>query len=221
MAQGKRYKFNGSTFAVQSGLGTPKTVTGVSQANPGVVTALANGFADADVVKLTDIGGMTPLSANLYVVDNADTDDFELAGTDTTAYPAFSAATPNLAKATPVVFTEFCELTGASQSDAAAAEIDVSTICSTAKEFETGLSDSGTIQLDYNFAPNQPVQGALRAAKKSGDQVAVQIEFPNDGGIVVMLGIVQQTSFQGSTDAMWTGSATLKLTGEIFVLPAA
>jgi len=35
-----------------------------------------------------------------------------------------------------------------------------------------------------------------------------------------MLGKVQQTSFQGAVSGLWTGSATIKLSGEIFVLAA-
>ncbi len=36
-----------------------------------------------------------------------------------------------------------------------------------------------------------------------------------------MVGTVQQTSMQGSVNGVWTGSATIKLSGEVFVLEAA
>ena len=46
-------------------------------------------------------------------------------------------------------------------------QYDASTICSDAKEFEQGLSDSGTLQLDFNWAGNQAVQTAIRNAGRS------------------------------------------------------
>ena len=89
------------------------------------------------------------------------------------------------------------------------------------KEFEVGLSDSGTLQLDYLFAPHQPVQAAMRAAKKSGDIIAFLLTMPKDGGRLLAFGSVQQQSVTGSNGALWSGSATVRLTGEIVVLEAA
>lgn len=220
MSSGKRYKFNGSTFAVQTGLGSPKTVTGITAANPPVVTSTAHGLALGDVVKLSNIDAPAQLDGGTFALDNPATDTFELAGVDGSAYDAFDAGSPN-ALATPATFSDFCELTGSNQQDAGADQIEVSTICSTAKEFEQGLSDSGTLQLDFNWAGNQTVQAAMRAAKISGDKLAFKVTFPGDGGMVIMIGTVQQSSFQGAVNGVWTGSATIKLSGEIFVLEAA
>ena len=218
MSQGKRYKFNGSQFKVQTALGSAQPITGVTQANPPVVTSAGHGNVDGDVVKMyfPADAGMIELDDNLYVVDNAAT-TYELSGVDATGYTAFAAGSP-LPYAQRVTFSNFCELTGANQQDGGADQTDVTTICSTAKEFEQGLSDSGTLALDFNWAGNQAVQTALREAKISGDQLAFKIIFPNNGGTVIMIGTVQSTSFQGSVNGIWTGSAQIKLTGEIFVL---
>ena len=81
-----------------------------------------------------------------------------------------------------------------------------------------GLSDSGTLTLNYNFAPTSDIMTAFRAAKKAGTEVAVRIVFPNNGGTIVMIGSIQQSSFTGANGQVWTGATTLKLTGEIFVL---
>ena len=218
MAQGKRYKFNGSTFKVQTALGSAQPITAISQADPAVVTSAGHGNVDGDVVKMFIDAGMTELDGNLYVVDNAST-TYELSGVDATGYTAFVAGSPN-PYAKRVTFSTFCELTGANQQDAGADTIEVTTICSTAKEFEQGLSDSGTLQLDFNWAGNETVQSALRDAKISGDQLAFKITFPGTGGTVIMIGTVTATSFQGAVNGVWTGSASIKLTGEVFVLPA-
>ncbi|HWT21699.1 MAG TPA: phage tail protein, partial [Variovorax sp.] len=68
------------------------------------------------------------------------------------------------------------------------------------------------------FAPTTGIMEAFRAARSAGTEVAVRIGFPNSGGTIVMLGLIQQSSFSGAVGGVWTGSTQLKLTGEIFVL---
>lgn len=220
MSAGKRFKFNGSTFKVQTALGSPQEITGITKADPAVVSSAAHGNVTGDVVKMTiNANSMSQLDGNLYVVDNEASGTYELSGVDSTGYDTFAAGSP-YDYARRVTFSNFCELTGANQQDAGADQVEVTTICSTAKEFEQGLSDSGTLQLDFNWAGNETVQAALRAAKISGDQLAFKITFPGTGGTVIMIGTVTSTSFQGSVNGVWTGSASIKLTGEIYVLPA-
>lgn len=219
MSQGLRYKFNGSTFSVQTGFGgsSPSpAITGITQAEPPVVSVAgaSSYFADGDVVRPQNIVGATQFNLNLYVADNVGGSSLDFAGEDNSAGDAYVSG-GTLDKAT---FSNFCELTGANQQDGSADQIEVTTICSTAKEFEQGLSDSGTLQLDYNAAPNSTVQTALRAAKVAGTQIAVKLVFPNSGGTIIMLGTVQQQSITGQVNGVWTGSTTMKLTGPIFVL---
>ncbi len=216
MAAGTRLKFQGSTLQVSTGALATKAITAITKANPGVVTSAAHGLALGTVGRIAAVGGMTELNGNLYVVDNPSTNDFQLAGTDTTGYGTYTSG----GTFAPQAYTAFCELTGMDQQDGTSDEIDVTTICSTAKEFEVGLSDSGTATLNYNFAPKTGVQAALIAAKKAGTQVAIRLGFPNSGGTIVLLGSVQQSSFSGSVGGVWTGSTTLKLSGDIFVLGA-
>lgn len=217
MSQGKRYKFNGSKFQVQAGFVAdtpPQAITAITRADPGVVTSAGHGLELGDVAKLSGIVGMTQLNDLLVVPDNPDTNTFELAEIDTSDYTAYVSG----GIVQTVNFAEMCELTGMNQQDGAADQTEVTTICSTAKEFEQGLSDSGTLQLDFNYAPLEATQAALRAAKKSGDAVAFRVKFPKNGGIAIMFGTVQQTSFQGQTNGVYTGSATIKLTGDIYIL---
>lgn len=218
MSAGKRYKFNGSQFKVQTALGASKTVTGITKADPGVVSSTSHGFVTGDVVKLSSISGMIEVNDKLFVVDNEASGTFELAGTDTTDYTTFVTGSPADGIAQPVTFTQFCELTGASKQDAGADQIEVSTICSDAKEFEQGLADSGSLTLDFNWAGLETVQAALETAKLSGDQTAFKIVMPKNGGTIILIGTVQSTSFQGAVNGVWTANATIKLSGRVFVL---
>jgi hypothetical protein len=218
MSQGVRYKFIGSTIQVgidEESSSSAAIITAISQANPAVVTAAAHGAALGDVVRISDVVGATQFNGNLYAVDDPLTNTFELAGEDNSMGAAYVSG----GLVAEVTFSEFCELTGAAQAGGGADQEEVSTICSTAKEFEQGLADAGTLTLDFNFAPLTAVQTALRASEKTGDDVAVKITLPNDGGIVIMLGTVQTTSFNGAIgQAVWKGNAVIKLSGPIFVL---
>lgn len=216
MSSGQRFKFQGSKIQVSIGNGSPKTITNIEPQTDGVpvVTSAAHGLALGVVGRIAAVVGMTELNGNLYVVDNPTTNDFDLAGVDASEYTPYTSG----GTITPLTYSQFCELTGIDQQDGTSDEIDATTVCSTAKEFEIGLSDSGTLTLNYNFAPKSDVQTAFRAAKLSGDEVAVRVELPNAGGTIVMIGSVQQSSFSAANGNLWTGTTQLKLTGEIFVL---
>lgn len=217
MSAGKRFKFNGSMLQVSTGVAATKAITGISQADPAVISAVGHGLLMGAVARVAAVVGMEEINGQLVVVDNPDTDDFEAANINAVGYSPYTSG----GTLAPLTFSNFCELTGANQQDGTADELDATTICSTAKEFEQGLGDSGTLTLDFNFAPITGVQAAMREAKRTGDAIAIRITLPKDGGSIVMLGTVQQTSFQASNGALWTGSATIRLTGEIFVLEAA
>jgi hypothetical protein len=74
----------------------PVTITGITQANPGVVTAVAHGFTAGDWVYLEDITGMTELNTRTLVVGATTPDTFQLYDTfgnlfDTSGLTAYSA----------------------------------------------------------------------------------------------------------------------------------
>lgn len=67
-------------FFVDCGLtyDSPKTVTGVTKANPAVVTSASHGFSNGDTVRFDEILGMSELNGNIYKVANVATNTFEL-----------------------------------------------------------------------------------------------------------------------------------------------
>ena len=80
--------------------GTPRTgttpvtdtITGITAANPGVVTAGSHPFSDGDLVRITDVVGMVELNGNSYTVANKTTNTFQLSGTNTSAFTSYSSA---------------------------------------------------------------------------------------------------------------------------------
>lgn len=73
-----------------SGSQLARDISGISQANPGVVTAPGHNFPAGTKVRFGGVGGMTNLNGNVYTVQNPTTDTFELADTDTSGFPAFT-----------------------------------------------------------------------------------------------------------------------------------
>ena len=73
-----------------------KTITGITQANPGVVTSSSHGFANGDTVVISGVVGMTQVNGKRFKVANVATNTFELQDIDgnnvnTSSYTAYSS----------------------------------------------------------------------------------------------------------------------------------
>jgi len=64
------------------------TITGASQANPCVITAV-NTFVNGQQILITNVNGMTELNGNIYTVANQNAVSFELQGVDSTGYTLY------------------------------------------------------------------------------------------------------------------------------------
>jgi hypothetical protein len=84
------YKDNGAVLEAN------KTITGITQANPGVVTSAAHGFANGDTVVITGVVGMTQVNGKRFKVASVATNTFQLQDIDgnnvnTTSYTAYTS----------------------------------------------------------------------------------------------------------------------------------
>jgi hypothetical protein len=73
--------------------GTPKTVSAVSRADPGVATSTSHAMTDGTVGYWTVASGMTELDMQASRVKNAATNAFDIQGLDTTNYTTFTSGT--------------------------------------------------------------------------------------------------------------------------------
>ena len=86
-----------------------KSITGITKANPGVLTSSSHGFSNGDEVFVDSIGGMTELNGRNYRVANATTNTFTLTDlfgnamntTGFTTYTSGGTATEIYETATP------------------------------------------------------------------------------------------------------------------------
>ena len=220
MAGGKRFKFTGSQIAVLTDFGADSpslSITGISKANPAVVSVSNHGLDSGDVVYITGCAGMLEVNDEAYIVKYKTGGTFELVDTDSTGWGMWSSG----GKMDQASFSNFCELTSYNRSGGSSPEIDADSLCSTAKEYEIGLPDFGTTQIDFNFAPRTAIQIAVDSFYRSGEKTAVKVELPNNGGEMVQLGFVQQTSEQVGKGGLWTGSLTIRNTGPRYDVAAA
>ena len=212
MSGGKRYKFHGSTFQIMTGVDDDSpnpAITAITKADPPVVTSVGHGLADGDVVRIVDVVGMTELNDELFVVSNKANDTFELTDVRGSGYGTYSSG----GEIQKVTFSNFCELTNYNRQGGTSPEIQATSACSVAQEFEIGLPDYGTTAIDYNFAPQTAVQLAVQGYYASGERVAVKVTLPNSGGTMVQLGYIQQTSESAGVGGLWAGSLTVRNTG--------
>ena len=68
------------------------SVTGISKANPGVVTtSAAHGLLAGEKVRIVNVGGMVEVNDNIYTVASPSGSNFSLSGTNTTAYTTYTS----------------------------------------------------------------------------------------------------------------------------------
>jgi Ubiquitin-activating enzyme E1 FCCH domain len=212
MGASVRYKWAGSTIAILTGFhadSPANAITAVTKANPAVVTDAGHNLVDGDVITISGVVGMTELNGGVYTVNVLTSSTFELLGVNSTGYGTWTSG----GTYTIGTFSNWCELTSYNRSGGTSPEIAATSICSTAKEFELGLPDFGTTALAYHFAPQTPIQLAISAAYLAGSTVAVKVVLPKSGGTMVQQGFIQQTSEQAANDGMWSGTMTLRNTG--------
>ncbi len=93
-----------------------------------------------------------------------------------------------------------------------ATENDVTTICSTAKEFRLGLQDSGTMSVTGHWKPGNDAHEEIKAAAADKLRRLIEVEF-EDGSIFRALAYVSQRSWSAAVDGVVTATFNFRLTG--------
>lgn len=81
---------NGSTVSIAAGYNTAKTISAITNANPGAATSTAHGYANGKYLEFTS--GWSKLDGRIVRVANTAANTFDLEGIDTTSTTAFPAA---------------------------------------------------------------------------------------------------------------------------------
>lgn len=71
--------------------GVSMTITGVTQADPAVVTSTAHGLSNGEEVHISGVVGMTELNGRIFYVAGVTANTFQLENIDSTSYTAYSS----------------------------------------------------------------------------------------------------------------------------------
>lgn len=118
--------------------------------------------------------------------------------------------------ASPQVWTTITEVSEMSGPGGQAAEIDVTDLSSTGKEFRMGLQDEGQISLTINYIPTDTSHAAMRTARANQTLTIFRIQF-TDSPITnwVFNAFVLGLEISNAVDDVTKGTITLRVSGSI------
>lgn len=181
---------------VQATKGSAITVTGVSKAAEGVVTA-SNTLTDGDVVVFVVAGGMVELDGQACRVKTASGSGFTLEGLDTTNYSTWTAGTCYEV----ATWATMDAAQSVSMPNPAPQKIDVTTLIDTSKQYVYGLPDApdGSIKGLYN--PNGTAEQYIKAATKSNSNLAFRLNFASGEKVIFNAAVSGGSGFELPTNA--------------------
>lgn len=157
-------KTQGTRLQIETASLTPDVITGITAANPPVVTSASHGIATSKIVRVASVAGMFQVNNRCFVTGTVATNTLELKGIDGTGYNAYTSG----GTVTELTMTDIGEVTGIpTMFDGTADDIDVTNLQSVEKEFLIGLPDAGNVTLELTLANVDVGQAALLAAKIS------------------------------------------------------
>lgn len=179
---------------VQSALAAAESITGISKADPAVVTHSGTDPSVGDFVVLTATG-MTEVNQRVFrVASVVPSTSFELEGEDSTSYDTFVSGTWEV-----ITFgTSLGTVRGVSASGGDYDFIDTTTIHDKIKTQIPGLANPATFELENRWEPEDTGLAALRDASNVKGQRAVKFTFA-DGAISTFYGYVGATIMPGGT----------------------
>lgn len=221
MSTGKAHKFNKSVISIliayddsSPGIG----ISGVTQANPAVVTAAGHGLGSANdyaVAKIEEVVGMTELNGLVFVVKVVDANSYQLVGVNSINYGAYDSGGISRGG----TFSRMCELTGFNRQSGNAPEIQTTDVCSDAATSIRDLKDNGSIQVDFKYLPDEALQEALLDFDNSGDYLAIRYAAAGSSVERIAIGYIASLSEQAQEGGIWTASMSFRVSGAIVQAP--
>lgn len=203
---------NGSIVAIASGYGSPVTITAISNADPGVVTAAAHGFTDGDILEVTS--GWNRLTDKIVRVDGATTGTFELEGVDTTLTSIYPAAGGAGTAREITGWTQLAQITGSTSSGGEQQFLTYQFLEADAeKRIPTFKSAAG---IEFEVADDPTLPGFILAKEANDDRLAraVRVTLPN-GGILLYNAFISLSTIPSLTvNQLMTNQVTLSLLAE-------
>jgi hypothetical protein len=173
------------SVAMQSAIATAKTISGITQANPAVITSTSHGYSNGDIVYL-EVQGMWQMNEKAVRVANVTTNTFEAEGVDASAFEAFTSGTAK--KVT--MGTSITSATSISTSGGDFDRIDTTTIHGNAKTEVPGLPSPISFSMDHIWDSTDSGQAAMKAASDVQAKRVFKFQFGSGGKVLYFVGYV-------------------------------
>ena len=186
-------KWSNVAVAMESALGSNITITAISKASEGVVTA-TNTLSNGDFVKLS-VQGMFQLDGRVARVSSVSGASFTLEGVDTTLFDTFTTGTANK-------ITFGTSITTATTLNASGGDfdfIDTTTIHVNSKTQIPGSASAATYTFDNIWDVAEPGLLAMKLAGDAQSQRAFKFTFGTGGQIMVFNGYVAANLLPGGS----------------------
>jgi hypothetical protein len=207
---------SGLKLYMQSAIAAAKTVSAITNANPGVVSSTAHGYSNGDIV-LMEVQGMTEVHGRLFKVVGVATDSFRLcdvdgsAGIDTTLFGIFSSGTAKK-------LTLGTTITGVQDFSPSGGDIKTVPTTTVNDTVDTEIV-VGASAMSYNLTmqwdPANAAQKEMITAFQTRANRGFKVMWP-DGAFVLFFGTVGYTGAPGgSNQGVTTSPAKIAMLGPI------
>jgi Phage tail tube protein, TTP len=207
-------KMSNVAVSMQSALAAAVTITAISKASPGVVTAV-NTYANGDYVLLTT-NGMYQLNNKVYRVVNVSGTSFQLedktggTGISTLLFDTFASGTAQKITFGSTISTAASMTASGGEFD----YLDTTVIHTNQKSQIPGAANPITFQMEHLWDITDAGQIAMNNASDLQAQLAFKIQYGQGGPVQVFSGYVGYTgSPTGAAQEILKSSATITAFG--------
>lgn len=199
------------SVAVQTVLGTAKTITAISKASPAVVSATAHGYTTGTEVKLS-VNGMIELNNAVVKVTMVTADSFSLDGIDSTLFNTFTSGGAQLVTfgASAATFQDV------NASGGEAASINTTTIHDDTTKEIPGVKSAISYSFGSLWDPSDTALIELKKADNVKGTRAVKLTFATGARVLFDCYPTVSMAPGGSTGGAVTTPVSFKLTGPVF-----
>lgn len=158
--------WRGVGVAIESARAAADTITGITKANPGVVTAASHGFSNGDYI-YHEVQGMWQMDGRVARVTGAATDTYNLEGITTTTFDTFTSGSAY--KLT--LGTTLATVTNVTASGGEPEYADATTIHMVVRERAPVLASPVSFSMESIW---DPADAGLVALKSASDTLAAK-----------------------------------------------
>lgn len=192
---------------MQNSLATAITITGITNANPAVITA-TNTLTDGDLVVIKGVVGMPKINDRTVRVVNASGTDFEAESLDSSNFGAYvSGGTAEEVDG----FVLFDSITNLSFSDDPPQEQDATTIHDSEEVTVFGLDSASTGSFTTIADPLSTTSLEISKAREANERRAFRVTLQSGYVGIVNAFVAGGRGIDGSAGAIATGNVSLTM----------